>query len=297
MKVRPIQLIIAGAQKAGTTSLLQYLSQHPDIDTHPHREMSYFLNSDEYDRGYAKAFARYFGHTSGREGVLLAKHVMIMYSPEAIKRLKYHNPNTVLITLIRNPVNRAYSAYWYARRRGWENSNSFEDAIMQEASRLREGWYKWRNCAYLYNGLYHEHITHMYQHFRKERVHVFLTEDLTSSFSAVCQQIISSVNIESAFLPDVRTIHNVSAAARSESLARASASFLQSDNMMKKLCRFLIPDTILYKLRYALLKLNEREFIPPPINPSTRENLIEYFKPFNAQLSDLLGRDLSHWSS
>jgi len=45
------------------------------------------------------------------------------------------------------------------------------------------------------------------------------------------------------------------------------------------------------------LKFNEREFAPPPINPSTKETLIEYFKPYNEQLSELLDRDLSHWNS
>ena len=52
----------------------------------------------------------------------------------------------------------------------------------------------------------------------------------------------------------------------------------------------LVPDATAYKLRKAVLDLNDKPFTPPPLNPETREQLTRYFKPFNDQLAELLGQ-------
>ncbi|MDE0685767.1 MAG: hypothetical protein OXI63_22795, partial [Candidatus Poribacteria bacterium] len=75
-----IQLMIVGAQKAGTSSLLRYLAQHPDIHTHAQPEMTFFLQDREYSRGYQWASAKYFAgeydHAEVADKRLLAKNVM-----------------------------------------------------------------------------------------------------------------------------------------------------------------------------------------------------------------------------
>ena len=48
-----IDLFIAGVQKSGSTSLYQYLVQHPDLLSHPQKEMTFFYNDDEYAQGYS----------------------------------------------------------------------------------------------------------------------------------------------------------------------------------------------------------------------------------------------------
>ena len=56
-----------------------------------------------------------------------------------------------------------------------------------------------------------------------------------------------------------------------------------------------------YKLRKAILDWNDKpqknlNSTPPLLNPETREQQMAYFKPFNEQLAELLGRDLSAWN-
>ena len=154
-----IQLMIVGAQKAGTSSLLRYLAQHPDIHTHAQPEMTFFLQAREYTRGYEWAFGKYFtgqnSHDEIQDKHLIAKNVMVMHSPEVMQRIYEHNPEIHLVVLLREPVARAYSAYWWARRRGWENIKTYEEALAAEETRLNEGWFKWRQCAYQYNGIYY----------------------------------------------------------------------------------------------------------------------------------------------
>jgi len=289
-----VQLIIVGAQKAGTTSLLRFLEQHPGICTHSQPEMAYFAIDAEYNLGYERAFHRFFRNCQAEHTILLAKHTMLMYLPEAVKRLYDHNPEVQLVVLLRNPIDRAYSAYWYARRMGWETIETFEKAVDTEPARLQDGWFKWRNCAYLFNGTYIKPLSTLLEHFGKEQIHVFLTEELKEEPLRVCYSVFELFTLPPIAL-DLNHRHNRAKRARSETLARVLARFLAPQNTVRRAIRGFFSDELAHRLRNGVNRLNETEFTPPPMSPETRVRLSEYFEPFNAQLSELLERDFSHW--
>jgi hypothetical protein len=304
--VRKIQLMIVGAQKAGTSSLLRYLAQHPDIHTHAQPEMTFFLQEREYTRGYEWAFAKYFAgeHTdseiAGKQ--LIAKNVMVMHSPEVMQRIYEHNPEVHLVVLLREPVARAYSAYWWARRRGWENIKTYEAALAAEETRLNEDWFKWRQCAYQYNSVYYPHVKNLITQFGSRRVHCILTDELKDDAEAVCQHLFNHIGVRADFKPVIGERHNRAVMPRSERFNYLFTQFLASHNPLRRIIRKLIPDATAYKLRKAVLDWNDNprknmESVPPPINPETRERQMAYFEPFNAQLAELLDRDLSAWNS
>ena len=297
--------MIAGAQKSGTSSLLRYLAQHPDIHTHAQSEMTFFLQQREYARGYAWAFAKYFTGEQDRTKVkdkhLIAKNVMVMHSPEVLQRIYEHNPEVHLVVLLREPVARAYSAYWWARRRGWENIKTYEAALAAEAARLNEDWFKWRQCAYQYNGIYYPHVKNLIAQFGSRRVHCILTDDLKKDAEAVCEQLFNHIGVRTDFRPVIGERHNQAVMPRSERFNYLFTQFLASHNPLRRIIRKLIPDATAYKLRKTVLDWNDKpqknmESVPPPISPETRERQMAYFKPFNEQLAELLDRDLSSWN-
>ena len=300
-----VQLMIVGAQKSGTSSLLRYLAQHPDIHTHAQPEMTFFLQQREYARGYEWAFTKYFAGEQDRAKVedkqLIAKNVMVMHSPEVLQRIYEHNPEVHLVVLLREPVARAYSAYWWARRRGWENIKTYEEALAAEEARLNEDWFKWRQCAYQYNSIYYPHVKNLITQFGSERVHCILTDDLKDDAEAVCQQLFHHIGVRTDFKPVIGERHNQAVMPRSERFNYLFTQFLASHNPLRRAIRKLIPNATAYKLRKAVLDWNDKpqknmESVPPPLSPETRERQIAYFKPFNAQLAELLNRDLSSWN-
>lgn len=291
-----IQLMIVGAQKSGTSSLLRYLAQHSEIFTHPQPEMTYFLQDYEYKRGYELSFAKYFSqYPEGKK--LIAKNVMVMHSQEIMHRIYQHNPDIHLVVLLREPVSRAYSAYWWARRRGWENIKTFEESLAAEEARLKEDWFKWRQCGYRYNSTYSPHLKNLITQFGRNQVHCFLTDELRDNSQAVCQRLFKLLNINDNFEPLVNKQHNQAAIPRSEKFSFFFTQFLSSNNTFKRSIRKLVPDSVAYKFRKTILNLNDKPFTPPPINLSTREELESYFKPFNQELAELLGKDISHWET
>ena len=297
--------MIVGAQKSGTSSLLRYLAQHPDIHTHAQPEMTFFLQQREYARGYAWAFAKYFAgeqdRTEVKDKYLIAKNVMVMHSPEVLQRIYEHNPEVHLVVLLREPVARAYSAYWWARRRGWEHIKTYEAALAAEEARLNEDWFKWRQCAYQYNSIYYPHVKNLIAQFGSKRVHCILTDDLKEDAGAVCEQLFNHIGVRTDFRPVIGERHNQAVMPRSERFNYLFTQFLASHNPLRRIIRKFIPDATAYKLRKAILDWNDKpqknmESVPPPISPETRERQMTYFKPFNEQLAELLDRDLSSWN-
>jgi len=290
-----LRLMIAGAPKSGSTSLLRYLEQHPGVTAHAQPEMSYFLLDHEYDLGYPQALGKYYPDAD-TGGCLIAKHVHVMYSEQACARLREHNPDLHVAVLLRDPARRAYSAYWYCRRRGWESIKTFGAALDAEPKRLEAGWFEHRANAYLYNGVYAPHIQRLHDTFGPGRVHVMLTEDLKADPAKACAGLFSAIGLDTGFTPDAVSRHNTSAAARSETLARVMARGFKTSGPIKRALRKCLPHGVTRRLRKAAMNLNERPFEAPPMDQTVRHRLVDYFTPHNEALGRLIGRDLSAWS-
>ncbi|MBS1730632.1 MAG: sulfotransferase, partial [Bacteroidetes bacterium] len=96
-----IALMIIGAQKAGTTSLNNYLAQHPQIYTHFTLEFTLF-NRDHYKNGFDYYFENSISdHRKNDPNCLfIAKSVGLLYKPELLQKLKEDNPNTQIIIVL-----------------------------------------------------------------------------------------------------------------------------------------------------------------------------------------------------
>lgn len=76
----PIDLMIIGAQKAATSSLHHYLAQHPNICTHSQREMTYFIDDNEYQQDYRDIYKRYFNsHNTNHTAITLTAWNVLLW--------------------------------------------------------------------------------------------------------------------------------------------------------------------------------------------------------------------------
>jgi hypothetical protein len=290
--MKPIDLMIVGAQKAGTTSLNLYLSQHPMLITHKQTEMIYFLDDKTYSLGYEHAYHRYFPHHETGK-MLLAKNVGVMYSRQAMERLYKHNPQMQVVIVLRNPVDRAYSAYWFARRRGQEDLKTFEEAIEASPDRYKDkGIFRQGNCSYMDRSLYAKHLKMIFSIFPRSQVHIFLTDDMKKDIRGVCNHIFTSIGLDQDVSLDTKREHNRASIARSELLAR----LLGRKSFLKRTFRKILSDKPADKIKDMLNRLNEQEVEIPPISPETAARLFKYFEPHNERLAELIGRNLSHWN-
>jgi hypothetical protein len=182
--------IIIGAQKCGTGFLYRRLRQHPDFKPTNVREVHYF--DDNYHRGL-DWYRSHFPASKGkgkRWTVTGEKSPYYLYHPLAARRTATVVPQAKLIVLLRNPVDRAYSAYHHQRRAESETL-SFEDAITAEEHRLwgeekkmlaEESYvsFNHRRFSYLSRGVYVDQLRNWHDYFEREQMLILKSEDFYS---------------------------------------------------------------------------------------------------------------------
>lgn len=289
--MRKISLMIIGAQKAGTTSLKNYLGQHPALQAHPHKEFSYFFNTEEHEKGYDTALKKYFTEESiGKR--LLAKNAGLYVNEGGIRRLKEHNPGCRLVLILRNPIERTYSSYLMEKNYGTINS-SFENL---EPLIRTGGNDDWRYEFFVGMSLYHRHIAVLYHYFPKEQVKLVRYEDFDADPIAVCKGIFTWMGEDPSFTPDTGTRYNETHVNRSVTYGKFITRLLNNQNPLKKLIRKAMPGKTDYKVGEMLRNLNKSDRKYDPISPHMARLLRDFYESHNRQLSELTGMDFSEWN-
>jgi len=109
--------LIVGAQKAGTSSMVIYLSEHPDVSV-PLNEIHFFDIDERYKKGL-KWYEKHFKKWNGQKAIG-EKTPIYMYLEKVPARIAKDLPNIKLIFMLRNPTDRAWSNYWMRVRKGRE---------------------------------------------------------------------------------------------------------------------------------------------------------------------------------
>jgi hypothetical protein len=193
LRMTPTFLIV-GAQRSGTTSMYRALGQHPSVlRAVLHKGVHYF------DVHYEESLSWYRAHfplRSTAERVRRATGVpaqtfesspYYMFHPLAPERIARDLPGVKLIVLVRDPVERAYSAHAHELARGFE-TESFERALELEESRLRgeterlltdPGYesHTHRHNAYVTRGQYIDYLEPLAAAVGRDRVHVVDSHD------------------------------------------------------------------------------------------------------------------------
>ena len=162
-----INVLIAGAQKAGTTSIHKALGDHPDVQTHEQMEMTFFYQDDEYEKGETYLQKQY-GVNAETERCYVAKNAMLSRSEQALSRLAQHNPECKIIFCARDPVERAFSSYLMEKRNG--NINHSFDEVMEIAFLEREK--HWYYNVFVELGCYDKHLDRIGKFFPEHQIKV-----------------------------------------------------------------------------------------------------------------------------
>lgn len=213
---------ICGAARSGTTSLWNYLRQHPDIympSDFAQKEPSYF--SELYGLRDRHAYLRLFKN-SRPDQLLGEASTSYLTSPDSAERIHREVPSARFIILLRNPVDRAYSLYKWMRENGYEPITTFEEALREEGtSRLgpprfershrpefvRTNGQYYYNYLYFHSGLYHDQVKRYVDLFGREQVMVWVFEEFVADTRAHLRRGFEFLGVDKEFDSEIE-VHN-----------------------------------------------------------------------------------------
>lgn len=199
MKMILPNTFIIGVQKAGTTSMHNWLAQHPSVFAPEEFKDVDYVADPEKARHAAEYLKRDYAGHAGQKIILQTNVNYILYE-DALDRIKKLSPGAKLIVILRDPVARAISAYRYFRKLGNE-SRSLEDALLYEPrSNLK---YSKRNndISYLEHGMYGEQLERVYQKFAPENILVLQFEELKEDPEGLIKRSFSFLEVDPGFRP------------------------------------------------------------------------------------------------
>jgi len=287
-----IDLMIIGAQKAGTTSLQNYLNEHPEILGHPQIEFGFFKDDAMYANGYEKEFSRHFtaGNINTAKAVV-AKNTGMYDSEKALERLRQHNPDCKLVFIVREPVSRAYSSYSMEKFNGLLTRDFSEIKDVIEEKRFDDMMYRF----FIRLGLYSEFLKSIYKFFPENQVKIVLFEKLGKDPAGVCREIFQWLNIDPSFTPGTEKEYNKTQKPKSVLVSNILMRLRSNDNVIKKVAKKVLPYKVFTRLGTFLIESNKSSKRTKPISPEIKEYLQQFFAPYNKELEELAKIDLNGW--
>jgi hypothetical protein len=205
--------IMIGVSRCGTTSLFRTLLQHPQVRRAVlHKGVNYFdLNYYRGMRWYRSHFpvAEIARRQTARHGgpVAFEASGYYLYHPFALERLARDLPRTKLVVMVRDPVERAFSAYKHEYSRGFEHE-SFGKALELEDERLageidrmradiRYESLPHRHHSYRHRGHYAEQLERAFTLFPREQVHVINSETYFRQPAQEYQKLLTFLDLRS----------------------------------------------------------------------------------------------------
>ncbi len=312
-KIKFPDFYITGTVKGGTTSLYNYLYEHPDIYMCPVKEPHFFstdinpstfreqyrkmvnVDIDEYIRNgidsrlVSSAFIRdektyhqLFSNATP-EQILGESSTSYLISKVAATNIYNANPDAKIIIMLRDPVKRAYSHYLMNYRSG-SVKDAFKMELEKDMHAEPKGWGRTR--LYAEHGFYYEQVKRYLDIFGADKVRIILNEDLSSNTSSVVQDTYSFLDVNADFHGEFHERHNAATIPVS-----SFARFLLGQANLIRMASRIIPKPIRNSIYRNMLVTNN----VPQLDDESKQLLINIYKVDTQKLQDLIGRDLSHW--
>lgn len=174
--------LVIGAMKCGTTSLYRWLGEHRRVRPTNPKEIHFFDNEPVYaELGQDWYLAHFPSGDGGRNWITGEATPSYLFVPNVPERVAALAPDTKLIVLLRDPVDRARSHWSHQRSRGRETADvqaAMLRALRTDDRRNDSNPVRIRKDSYLRRGLYADQLERWWKHFDRERTLVMRSDDL-----------------------------------------------------------------------------------------------------------------------
>ncbi|MDZ7798997.1 MAG: sulfotransferase [Patescibacteria group bacterium] len=307
---KKINFFIVGVAKSGTSSMHNYLQQHPKIFMSPVKE-TYFFSKDlriENFKGKIKKNKKvnkkkYFSNSllpqvqqifikniedyyqifreAKNEKILGESCPGYLYSQLAAKEIYQYNPKAKIMIMLRDPVERAYSNFMMQLENGLLKTDYFLEEVKKDYNQNDKGW--GRSHLFIESGLYYKPVKRYLDLFPQNNVKIILFNDFIKKTNLVLSQVCDFLDIEK-FNFMTKKAHMKSQKPKFLFLYNQVINLAQSANLLK-----IVPESLRERIKKMFMKEK------PKLTEEERKTLRPYFKEDILKLQNLIGKDLSDW--
>ena len=222
-------LFVAGVPKAGTTSLFHYLALHPDVFPSNRKEPGYFhpFKIKDWDKNLEE-YKKFFTGHSGQRYVMEATPGYFYGGKESADAINTFSPESKIIIVLRNPVERLFSFYKYKKSLGHIDGKLNFGSYVEECKQVsdnqsiqKDNYDFWA----IVGGNYASLLSEWYIVFGN-RLKVCFFDDMVKDEPKFIEEICKWLDLDKSEIDDSRTkVQNKSMIYRSQGLQRVATSF------------------------------------------------------------------------
>ena len=289
-------LLIVGAAKSGTTSLHNYLKQHPEIFMSNHKEPHFLINKEIGENRIPKGVKKLNEYSSLFDGSDTFKYrgessAMYLQFPNiAIKNIKkYLEKDLKIIIMLRNPIDRAFSGYQHVKRFNVDEELTFEQALEVCEDRYFKQTSLTPATRYIHIGMYYDFVK-KFMHSFSDQIHIIIYDDFITDTQNELSKVFSFLKVKKIEI-NIAKKYMVGGWKWKNSFFKNT---FMKKSLLKKIIKIIAPFEF---LRIFLNDLFKYLFTMPDdkMDISVRKKLQNIYKNDVINLSKLLNRDLNFW--
>ena len=298
-------LIIAGAPKAGSSSLFHWLASHPDVYGAPCKETFFFIDRDSsllkpeanYHLHGLDLYESFFPNCPDDAQIILEATPHYIYQQTALDFFAQCESQPHIVFLLRNPAKRVFSSFSFVQNylNRLDSNLTFEevtDLLLDETGKLAERldyepdsfFSEWLNTQ-LPNNRYYDFIAPWMKRFPKEKIHIILFEEMIANPRHTLTNLANNIGINSDFYQDFYFEKRTQTVTVKNKFAHAL--------LLKLTPYYASAGKLRGVLKSLYFKFNSTK--PKPASSASIARLKEYFKPYNQELADEFNLNLDLW--
>jgi len=293
----PPSFFIVGAPKCGTTSLNDYLRQHPGLFIPARKELHYFGSDLTFTKTQRPTREEYLAHFAAAQPGQIAGEASVWYlfSQLAAKEIHDFSPEAKIIIMLRSPADMLYSLHSQYLFESNEDLSDFSAALAAEEDRsqgrrLPPGSNYREELLYRRVARFAEQVRRYLDVFSREQIRVIDFDDFSRDTPRIFSETLQFLGVDPTFQCQFE-VRNPNKQVHSKSLH----SFLNNPGRLAILLGRLFPTTLRRGLVNRLKRANSPAAPRPPLDAALRTELNREFAPEVAALGEMLGRDFSRW--
>lgn len=297
--------LIVGAAKSGTSSLHYYLNQHPEVFLPSYtnegvkvKEPMFLVKENVFGRvrrgiWNIEDYKKLFENVKGAKAIGEATVFYLNFYHESIPKIKqYLGDDVRIVILLRNPVDRAYSAYQHTFRNNVQETLSFEEALAIEEDRYGKDKTITPMTLYKSMGNYCKMVQAFQQHFKQVKIITY--DEFSLQTKSVMEDLFTFLGVQQNVLINYTDKKNVGGW---NWTSKSAKNLYLNRGFIKKAGKLVIKIFPFIKKAIQKKMIDSNKAIVETMKPETRKYLTAYFKSDIECLEKAINKDLTSWKN